>query len=609
MFLLLDKNSFLGGNSTKATSGIAGALTQTQMKLGIQDSAAAFYEDAARSARDRIRPELVKVLTYESGPAIDWLQTRFNLDLSKVARLGGHSFPRVHRGPERFPGMTITYALMEKLEEICKNEPHRARVITKAKVTGLITEPGNSTSVVGAKYEKDGQTFEEHGYVIIATGGFGADFGDDSLLKKYRPEFLHLPTTNGDHCTGDGIKISEAVGANSVDMEMVQVHPTGLVDLNEPDAKIKFLAAEALRGVGGILLNADGHRFCDELGHRDYVTGEMWKSKGPFRLILNSAASKEIEWHCKHYIGRGLMKKYASGAALAKDMGISVDTLKATFEKYNEYAKDPKKDPFGKKYFHNVSVDVNDEFCVSIVTPVVHYCMGGLEVNANAEVKNKSGVVIQGLYASGEVVGGVHGANRLGGNSLLDCVVYGRVAGASAAAKVLQTLSSQKSGNRLGSLANQVLSATISQNGVQTRVEVDPKTNKLSLEVSWDKNTTANATSTSTVSAPSTPAAAPAAAAAPAPPAQNKLKEYTVEEVAKHNKESDCWVIVNGQVLDVTHFLKDHPGGKKAILLFAGRDATAEFNMLHKPDVIEKYAPESVIGVIKGGDQKLQAKL
>jgi len=137
--------------------------------------------------------------------------------------------------------------------------------------------------------------------------------------------------------------------------------------------------------------------------------------------------------------------------------------------------------------------------------------MGGLEVNANAEVKNKSGVVIQGLYASGEVVGGVHGANRLGGNSLLDCVVYGRVAGASASARLLQTLSQQRrsnAANRLNtigiffvcnlvlSIANSFsanhlsggISATIAQNGVQTRIEVDPKTNKLSIDFAWDNN-------------------------------------------------------------------------------------------------------------------------
>lgn len=144
---------------------------------------------------------------------------------------------RTHRGKERFPGMTITYALMEKYEEIATKEPEKARLFTKARVTRLLRD--NNGVINGVEYEKDGQTFTEHGAVIIATGGYGADFSDDSLLKKYRPDLLHLPTTNGDHCTGDGVKLALEVGANPADLEWVQVHPTGLVDPKEPDAKLK----------------------------------------------------------------------------------------------------------------------------------------------------------------------------------------------------------------------------------------------------------------------------------------------------------------------------------------------------------------------------------
>merc|ERR1711966_518675 len=135
-----------------------------------------------------------------------------------------------------------------------------------------------------------------------------------------------------------GIKMGEAVGARSVDLEWVQVHPTGLVKPDDADAKIKFLAAEALRGVGGLIFDADGKRFANELGRRDYVTGEMWKNKGPFRLCLNAAASEEIIWHCKHYTGRAVMKYYPTGADLAKDMGVSLDTLASETEKHYQAA-------------------------------------------------------------------------------------------------------------------------------------------------------------------------------------------------------------------------------------------------------------------------------
>merc|ERR1712224_765238 len=359
-----------------------------------------------------------------------------------------------HRGKERFPGMTITYALIQSLEKIAEISD-KARIVTKAKVTELIT---NNSMVVGCKYEKGGEISKEFGCVILCSGGFGADFSSDSLLAKYRPDLLHLPTTNGEHCTGDGIKMAEAIGAKSIDLEWVQVHPTGLVKPDDPDAKIKFLAAEALRGVGGLVLDMNGKRFANELGRRDYVTGEMWKNKPPFRLCLNKAASDEIIWHCKHYTGRGVMKAYERGEALAKDMGVDLQVLIDTHDQHYNAAKKTEKDPdggsypaypsgkswdaasgptgSGKKFYHNIipgSEVKTQPFYVAIITPVIHYCMGGLEIDVDsAVISNTTNKPIPGLYAAGEVAGGVHGNNRLGGNSLLDCVVFGRVSARSA---------------------------------------------------------------------------------------------------------------------------------------------------------------------------------
>merc|ERR1712137_452792 len=335
-----------------------------------------------------------------------------------------------------------------------------ARIVTKAHAKELIM---NNGECVGCAYEKNGSRFEEPGPVIICTGGFGADFTLDSLLAQHRPDLLHLPTTNGVHCTGDGIKMGQAIGAGTIDLEWVQVHPTGLVKPDEPDVKIKFLAAEALRGVGGLVLDANGNRFCNELGRRDYVTGEMWKNTPPFRLVLNEAASQEIIWHCKHYTGRGVMKLFESGVELAKEMGIDVAVLERThdihFEGATKMAKYPDDGPFnaypsgkswdepsgktkcGKKFYTNLidgSAVRTEPFYAAIITPVIHYCMGGLEIDENSLVLNKdTGKAIAGLYAAGEVAGGVHGNNRLGGNSLLDWVVFGRVSGRHAAQAIL----------------------------------------------------------------------------------------------------------------------------------------------------------------------------
>merc|ERR1719323_2277116 len=402
----------------------------------------------------------------------------------------------------------------------------------------------------------------------------------------YRPDLLHLPTTNGEHCTGDGIKMGESIGAKTIDLEWVQVHPTGLVKPDDPDAKVKFLAAEALRGVGGLVLDANGNRFANELGRRDYVTGEMWKNKPPFRLCLNKAASEEIIWHCKHYTGRGVMKFYENGEALAQDMGVPLQTLVQTHEEHYQAAKKTEKDPdggsfpaypsgkswdaasgktgSGKKFYHNIipgSAVKTEPYYVAIITPVIHYCMGGLEIDVNSAVVNANGQAIAGLYAAGEVAGGVHGNNRLGGNSLLDCVVFGRVAGKHCAKYML------------GAGVKETSLATLSGGGLSGAVE-GSKFSGGSYEDGMNK-------------------AAPAAAAG-----GGGGGGYTMEEVAKHTSKSDCWVVVAGQVLNVTNFLSEHPGGELAILTFAGKDATEEFNMIHPPDVIPKYAPDSIIGVV-----------
>lgn len=362
---MIDKSPFCGGNSTKATSGINAAGTSSQRKLGIPDTPEIFEQDTLASAAEGARPNLIHALTHQSGPAVEWLMDSFGLDLSVIARLAAHSNPRTHRGKERFPGMMITYALMEKLDEIAAAGDGRARVINKAKATELIRD--SKGTVIGCKYEKKGEVFEEYGPVIIATGGFGADFSKDSLLASVSDEFaklpawqadsragkqnkgqnikmpnlLDLPTTNGPHCTGDGIKLAIGAGADTYDLHCVQVHPTGLIDPSEPDAKVKFLAAEALRGSGAIILDNEGRRFCDELGKRDYVSGRMFfHNKGPYKLVLNQKSIDKIAWHVEHYEARGLMKKM-TGKELAKEIGCPVSNLEETFKEYNEAAKNP----------------------------------------------------------------------------------------------------------------------------------------------------------------------------------------------------------------------------------------------------------------------------
>ncbi|CAK9101033.1 Fumarate reductase (FRDS) (FAD-dependent oxidoreductase) (NADH-dependent fumarate reductase) [Durusdinium trenchii] len=615
--ILIDKSPFCGGNSTKATSGINAAGTSTQRALNIQDSPEVFFDDTKFSAAEGARDDLIHTLTFESGPAVEWLK-EFGIDLSVIARLAAHSNPRTHRGKERFPGMAITYGLMEQYEEICAKKDGRATLINKAEVTDLIQNPDGE--VVGVVFTKNGKTFKEYGPVVIATGGFGADFSDDSLLASIEkewlkleawsttsrasqqsggtkipaPELRSLPTTNGPHCTGDGIKLSLKAGAGTFDLHCVQIHPTGIVDPEEPDAKVKFLAAEALRGSGGVILDAEGNRFCDELGKRDYVTGRMWlQGKAPYRLCLNSKASDLISWHCEHYRGRGLMKKM-TGKELAKEIGVPASKLEQTFNEYNKAAEKPGSDKWGKKFYEALPLDVNDNtWHVAVITPVIHYCMGGVAGNKDAEVIRDDGSAIPGLTVAGEALGGVHGTNRLGGSSLLDCVVYGRVAGRTAARYMLSKLGNSTSAAAGGSVA-----------GINVQIKPDDK----SVTVSWGDAPAAGAGASSSAAgleddgpAEVDPNSAFYEEGAPSGgAAKDTASAYTMDQVAEHKTADDCWVVLHGKVYNVTTFLDDHPGGKKAIMLYAGKDASAEFDMLHKPEIIDKYAADMQVGVVAG---------
>jgi len=541
---MIDKSAFLGGNSTKATSGMNGSATRTQKAMGIPDTNEIFERDTVRSACGKKTGDawkahkysLGKIIAHNSGPGIHWLQDNFGLKLDTVERLGGHSHPRTHRTGVggKFPGMEITYTLIEALEEQCKKG--RAEIITRAKVNRLIVENGK---VVGVGYTQKGKDYEKRaGAVVVCSGGYAAGgLFKDSILQKIRPDLMGFSTTNGTHCTGDALVFSESVDAAGKDLEHVQVHPTGLINPKMPNAKTLFLAAEALRGAGGLLLDREGNRFVDELQTRDYVSGVMIKhDKAPYRLVLSSKASEHISWHCRHYTGRGVMKNM-TGTELAKEMGVSVSHLEETFSTYNKIAAN-NNCPYNKKYFKGLPYGTSDPSVhVAVVTPVVHYAMGGIEINDDGNVVDKKGKAVQGYYAAGEVTGGVHGKNRLGGSALLECVVFGRLSGENAAKFAL---------------ANSTAGSITASNGQGSGA------------------------------------------------AAGGAKVYSMEEVAKHNTEKDCWVVVNGQVLDVTEFMEDHPGGAMALFTFAGKDASEEFNMLHDANVIEKYASECVLGTVAG---------
>ncbi|KAM7220798.1 FAD binding domain containing protein [Rhypophila decipiens] len=473
--LMLERAPKPGGNSIKASSGINGAPTRYQPHPKNDqedandvksDEIESFLSDTFRSAGSRLsssnvspsvrkqREELISVLVNNSSSAIDFLTQDLGIDLSVVAQLGGHSHARTHRGSGKTPpGAAIVTTLLSKLKEFGEES---FVLKTAREVTRILTadEGDRAGQVVGVEYRNigagDGPAESEIalGPVIFATGGFAGD--THGLLSKYRPDLAGLPSTNeprpGAH------KLLTSVGAKLIDMDSVQIHPTGFIDPANPGSQLKFLAAEMLRGEGGILLHK-GRRFVNELDTREKVSGLIMgleplseaESGGlkqwDVQILLDPGATEAAAGHVGFYVWKGLLKKVK-----VKDLD---EATRETLREYARVVRGEKKDELGRKAFGHWrlgistdgTIDDEEEVCIGSVTPITHFTMGGAVFDRQAavlktELGEKPQRPIGGIWAAGEITGGIHGDNRLGGSSLLECVVFGRIAGQQAAAAV-----------------------------------------------------------------------------------------------------------------------------------------------------------------------------
>eukprot|EP01025_Chloroclados_australasicus_P054528 TRINITY_DN6466_c0_g2_i3.p1 TRINITY_DN6466_c0_g2~~TRINITY_DN6466_c0_g2_i3.p1 ORF type:complete len:456 (-),score=86.94 TRINITY_DN6466_c0_g2_i3:299-1666(-) len=406
--IIIEKEKQLGGNSAKASSGVSA------LNVDAGDTDEIYVEDTLQSGSGNSDPELVEMLVKGSPDAIQFLESA-GLDMSVVVKLGGHRYPRTHSCPKGAVGWEIVRTLISKIQ----NDP-KFEIKTDSQVTEIERDP-NDGKVTGVKI--NGQQIVKCNALVLTTGGYAAS---QQKLKEYCPHAAKFATTNGSWSTGDGIELGTKIGAEVVDLDQVQIHPTGFVDPADPDAQTKFLAPEKLRGCGAIILNSNGKRFVDELQLRVNVTRAILEQQGPnIWMILSEEGSQKFGSNMGFYEYKGLVKK-VERAKISEIIGCPNETIEDEFKKYKD-AKDVGKDEFGKTTF---PTDMSgNTFYLMQITPVVHYCMGGLKINSSAQVLDARNTPIPGFYAAGEVTGGVHGKNRLAGNSLLECIVFGRKAG------------------------------------------------------------------------------------------------------------------------------------------------------------------------------------
>ena len=363
-------------------------------------------------------PALVETLCANSADAIDWLDEH-GITLHSVSSFGGASVKRIHR-PVNAEGKTVSVGsyMIPLLQENCEKAGVKMMLDTTA--TEILTDANGAA--VGVKATgASGETVTVNAKaVVLATGGFGANL---DMVVKYKPELKGFMTTNAAGAQGQGIEMATAIGAGTVDMDQIQIHPT-------VEANTAALITEGLRGDGAVLINAEGKRFIDEVGTRDVVSAAEIAQTGSYSWLVVDQAMVDASSVIQGYIKKGYTVTGATYEELGKAMGVDAAAFAETMEKWNGYVE-AKNDPdFGRTSFAN-PLNTAPYYAVK-VTAGVHHTMGGLKINANTEVLNEKGEVIPGLFAAGEVTGGVHGANRLGGNAVADFTVFGRIAGAAA---------------------------------------------------------------------------------------------------------------------------------------------------------------------------------
>ncbi|MDO4547385.1 MAG: flavocytochrome c [Clostridia bacterium] len=416
--ILLEKMDYAGGNFIRSEGGMNAAGTVFQKALGIEDTPQAMVDDTMKGGKNISDIELVNFMAQNSSDTIDWL-TGLGMDMSEPAQGAGASYPRMHRsaGGAKIGGVLVP-VLMENLEK------RGITILYGTKAVSLIKDGAAITGVIAQDKTGDELTFKGNS-IIIATGGFGAS---EEQFAKYRPDLAGFSTTNHPGATGDGIVMAQDVGAAVVDMEQIQTNPTV-----EPTTRI--VLSETVRGNGAIMVNVEGNRFIAEMLTRDVLSAAILEQPEKYAWLIFDQRVMDSMAALQQDDRMGIVSRGETPEALAEAISVPGEALRASIEGWNA-AVAGNSDPLGRET-GMMDLSTGPWYAIK-VSPAVHYTMGGIKIDTQTQVISTEGEIIPGLYAAGETTGGVHGANRLGGNAVADAMVFGKRAGEVASEYALQ---------------------------------------------------------------------------------------------------------------------------------------------------------------------------
>lgn len=433
--IIIEKLGFLGGSTTVSGGALNAVDDKRQKAQGIEDSIQKHYEATMKGGHNVGTPELVKYLTDNAYPTVEWMESEGVVFRDKIGAATGSLGQRSHYGVKP-AGWAYTSVFEEKL----KRYGDRVEVLTETPATEILTNAkGRVIGVKGIRNGKQPVTVLAKS-VILATGGFGANVKfrqevNDGVWKEVVLD-NRIGTTNINKAAqGDGLAMAKKVGADIIGLSDIQLHPNGTPGTG-------LMQDIATSGRNRLFINTEGNRFVSESAARDTLCKAIFKQPGgTYWLVMNKLRYPDenkpdrmgVTMHDMLALGR--VKKAQTLDELAKLIEVPPENLKAAIAEYNKAASNKgTADKFGFVATNTDDAPMTEgPWYACKKVPTVHHTMGGVKINTQAEVIGKDGKPIPGLFAAGEVTGGIHGANRLGGNAIADVFTFGRLAGASAA--------------------------------------------------------------------------------------------------------------------------------------------------------------------------------
>ncbi|QGU87258.1 flavocytochrome c [Erwinia sorbitola] len=414
--VIIEKMPTIGGNTIKASVGMNAAETRFQKLKGIEDSKELFYEETLKGGKFKNNPELLREFVNLAPEAIEWLATN-GIELNDITITGGMSIDRTHRPADRSAvGGFLISGLVKNINQ------RNIEVLLETSVAEILMENGAVSGVRVVDEYNDTRILHAKS-VIVATGGFSAN---REMVVKYRPELDGFVTTNHKGATGSGIAMLENIGAGTVDLGEIQIHPT-------VEQTTSYLISEAIRGGGAILVSQAGQRFYNEMETRDKVSAEIIALPEKSAWIIFDDQVRTNNKAADEYIAKGFVISAPTPHELAVKLNMDQETLQTTLGRYNQFVAEQKDEDFGRATALRHPLNQGPYYAIRIA-PGVHHTMGGVTINTDTAVLDAQKQVIKGAWAAGEVVGGIHGANRIGGNAVADIIIFGILAGRNAAA-------------------------------------------------------------------------------------------------------------------------------------------------------------------------------